>query len=54
VLQNGVNGLVGAVLEGYEQVEELSREFTAVPGPYDKKLRSIRYKEYKPCCKSDK
>jgi hypothetical protein len=52
--QHGANGIAGVVLEGYEQGEELNREFTAVPRPYDKYLRGIRYEEYKSRCKSDK
>lgn len=52
--RHGANGIAGVLLEGYEQGEELNRECTAVPRPYDKNLRGIRYEEYESCCESDK
>lgn len=48
------DGIAGVVLEGYEQSQELNRELTPVPRPYDKKLGGIRYEEYEGRCASDK
>jgi len=42
-----VNRIAKVVLEGDEQSEEFHRQFSAVPRPYDKDLRGIRYEEYK-------
>jgi len=54
MLQHGTSGIAEDILEWDEQGEELHREFTAIPGPYDENLRGKGYEAYKASCKSNK
>ena len=49
----GTSRIGEVILERDEQGEELYREFTTIPGPYDENLRGIGYEAYKASCKSD-